>query len=263
MNDRARHAASVSSLAADIERVSALCLHPAPGKLAGFFGTGAHRLALRALARPLVAGEPVVAVDGGNRFDPYEIGKAERALGESGRVALSRILVSRAFTCHQMEALLSRRLGPALDRAEARIAVVFGLPETFTDADVPFTEACRVFRSCLSALQRLAAGGIRVVLVGEGDAGEVPAEETPTLVASPFTAALAASRDKSRGGARFVPRRNLPGGAAAAPPRKPAAPRSGDRSGFFRHLVRIADPCLLLRREDDGWRATLQAKGEA
>jgi len=263
LTGRAPHTPAVSSLAADIERVSALCLHPAPGKLAGFFGTGAHRLALRALARPLVAGEPVVAVDGGNRFDPYEIGKAERALGGSGRLALSRILVSRAFTCHQMEALLSRRLGATLARAEARIAVVFGLPETFTDADVPFAEACRIFRNCMSSLHRLAAGGTRVVLVGESDAGEVPPEEIPALAASSFTAALAAPGDKPKGGGRFVPRRNLRGGAAAAPPRKPAVPRSGDRIGFFRHLVRIADPCLLLRREDDGWRATLQAEGEA
>jgi hypothetical protein len=92
MTGRAPHTAAVSPPAAHIERASALCLRPAPGKLAGFFGTGAHRLALRALARPLVAGEPVVAVDGGNRFDPYEISKAERALGGNGRVALSRIL---------------------------------------------------------------------------------------------------------------------------------------------------------------------------
>jgi hypothetical protein len=148
-----------------------------------------------------------VAVDGGNRFDPYEIGRAERGLGGSGRAALSRILVSRAFTCHQMEALLSRRLGPALDRSGAGIAVVFGLPETFTDADVPFAEACRVFRSCLSSLRRLAADGTRVVLVGEGGI---------------------ASRD--------------------------------DRAGFFRHLVRIADPCLLLHREGDGWKATLRGR---
>lgn len=207
MPGRAPHTPLVSPAAADIERASALCLRPAPGKLAGFFGAGAHRLALRALARPLVAGEPVVAVDGGNRFDPYEIGKAERALGGSGRAALSRILVSRAFTCHQMEALLSRRLGPALDRSGAGIAVVFGLPETFADADVPYAEACRVFRNCLSSLRRLAAGGTRVVLVGSG----------------------------------------------------PPSPEGGDRAGFFRHLVRIADPCLLLRREGEGvmWRGTL------
>ena len=207
MTGRAPHTAAVSPAAAEIERASALCLRPAPGNLAGFFGTGAHRLALRALARPLLAGEPVVAVDGGNRFDPYEIGKAERALGGSGRGALSRILVSRAFTCHQMEALLSRRLGPALDRSGARNAVVFGLPETFTDADVPFAEACRIFRSCLSSLRRLAAGRTRVVLVGEGEAPGLP----------------------------------------------------GDRAGFFRHLARIADPCLLLRREGGlaMWRGTL------
>ncbi len=209
MDDRAPHAGSLPPAATEIERVSALCLRPLPGKLAGFFGAGAHRLALRALARPLMAGEPVVAVDGGNRFDPYEIGRAERALGGSGRVTLSRILVSRAFTCHQMEALLSGRLGPALDRSGAGIAVVFGLPETFTDADVPFAEACRVFRSCLSSLRRLAAGGTRVVLVGEG--GSV-------------------SRD--------------------------------GRGGFLSHLVRIADPCLLLHREGEGWRATLRGGAE-
>ena len=188
-------------------------------------------MALRALARPLMAGEPVVAVDGGNRFDPYEIGKAERALGGNGRVALSRILVSRAFTCHQMEALLSQRLGPALDRAGARIAVAFGLPETFTDADVPFAEACRVFRNCLSSLSRLAARSVRVVLAGEGDGRKISGEEISGSSASPFAAVSAASGDKS--------------------------PEGGDRAGFFRHLVRIADPCLLLHREGEEWRATL------
>ena len=223
MPGRAPHTPVVSPPAADIERASALCLRPAPGKLAGFFGTGAHRLALRALARPLVAGEPVVAVDGGNRFDPYEIGKAERALGGSGRAALSRILVSRAFTCHQMEALLSRRLGPALERSGAGIAVVFGLPETFADADVPYAEACRVFRNCLSSLRRLAAGGTRVVLVGS---------PPPAAAAFPFAAVPAAPGNK--------------------PPGKGTAPEGGDRAGFFRHLVRIADPCLLLRREEKG-----------
>ncbi len=226
MDDRAPHAGSLPPAATEIERVSALCLRPLPGKLAGFFGAGAHRLALRALARPLMAGEPVVAVDGGNRFDPYEIGRAERALGGSGRVTLSRILVSRAFTCHQMEALLSGRLGPALDRSGAGIAVVFGLPETFTDADVPFAEACRVFRNCLSSLRRLSAGGARVVLVGEGGSGEIPTGKTPGFAAPPFT----------------------------------SFPADGGRSGFLRHLVRIADPCLLLRREGDGWRATLHGR---
>lgn len=209
---------------AEIERASSLCLQPPPGRFAGLFGAGAHRLALRALARPLLAGEPAVIVDGGNRFDPYEVGRAERALGGSGHTALSRLLVSRAFTCHQMEALLSRRLAPVLARSGARLAVVLGLPETFADADVPFAEACRVFRGCLAALRRIAQGETRVVLVGS----------TP----SPPSA--------------------LPGAPGSRPSGTGAPRGGGDRDGFFRHLVRAADPCLLLHREGDGWRATLR-----
>ena len=182
--------------AADLDRASSLCLSPPPGKMAGIFGEGACALALRALARPLLRGEAVVAVDGGNRFDPYEISKAARALAGDGREALSRIRISRAFTCHQMEALLAHRLAPALARFDARLALVLGLPETFTDADVPYPEACRIFRGCLSALRRIASGGSRVVLVGRGE--------------------------------------------------RPEDEESG-RSGFFRHLVRIADPLLVLR----------------
>src|SRR3990172_621482 len=76
--------------------------------------------------------------------------------GGDGREALSRIRVSRAFTCHQMEALLSHRLPGALSRFDARLALVLGLPETFADADVPYAEACRVFRDCLGAPPGLA-----------------------------------------------------------------------------------------------------------
>lgn len=188
----------------EMERASSLCLSPAPGKIAGIFGDGACGLALRALAVPLLRAEAVVAVDGANRFDPYEISRAARARGGDGREALSRIRVSRAFTCHQMEALLSRRLPGALARFDARLALVLGLPETFADADVPYAEACRVFRSCLSALRGLARRGTRVVLAGKG---EPPAR-----------------------GSRYA-----------------VGPVPADRAGFFRYLVRTADPVLLLR----------------
>jgi hypothetical protein len=108
-----------------------------------------------------------------------------------------------------MEALLSRRLPEALSRFDARLALVLGLPETFADADVPYVEACRVFRNCLSALRTLARGGTRVVLVGKG---EPPPSGSPYAVGS-------------------VP---------------------ADRAGFFRYLVRTADPVLLLQRAEGG-----------
>lgn len=153
----------------DAERASSLCLAPSPGKASGLFGDGACAVALRAVARPLLRGEPVVVVDGGNRFDPYEISRAARGLGGDGAAALSRVRVSRAFTCHQMEALLSRRLPGALSRFHARVVLVLGLPETFADADVPYAEACRAFRNCVFSLRRLARGGARIVLCGKGE----------------------------------------------------------------------------------------------
>ena len=191
----------------DIDRASSLCLSPLPGKMAGIFGDGATGLVLRALAGPLLRGETVVAVDGGNRFDPYEIGKAAKALGGDGKEALSRIRVSRAFTCHQMEALLSRRLPGALSRFDARLALIMGLPESFSDADVPYAEACRVFGNCLSALRRIALSGTRVVLVGRG---EPPAKNYCSV-----------------------------------------GPAPANRSGFFRYLLRTAEPVLLLQRGEE------------
>jgi len=67
----------------DMERASSRCLSPPPGKIAGIFGDGACGLALRALAVPLLRAEAAVAVDGANRFDPYEISRAARARGET------------------------------------------------------------------------------------------------------------------------------------------------------------------------------------
>jgi len=193
----------------DIERAFSLCLSPLPGEMAGVFGDGACASVLRALAGPLLRGETAAVVDGGNRFDPYEISRAARALGGDGAAALSRVRVSRAFTCHQMEALLSRRLPEALPRFGARFVLVLGLPETFADADVPYAEACRVFRGCVGSLRRLARAGARIVLAGKG-------------------------------------------GPPAGAGRRAAGPVPPDRAGFFRHLVRAADPVLLLRRAEDG-----------
>jgi len=214
----------------------ALGLAPPPGKVAGILGPGACRLALRALARPLLSGEAVVAVDGGNRFDPYEVARAERALGGSGREALSRLLVSRAFTCHQLEALLARRLAGALSRSGARVVLVLGLPETFADEDVPYAEACRVFQSCLTALRRLSREGTRVVIAGEG---------APLL--PPDDAAGGSTQRRMERGRDCIERnRSERAKVASVAEWKPPARNSGCRGGFFRYLERTSDPLLLL-----------------
>jgi hypothetical protein len=155
-----------------LAEAAALCLSPPPGALAAVLGPGACALALRALAAPLLAGETVTAVDGGNRFDPHAVARAASALGGSAALALSRLRLSRAFTCHQLEALLSARLPAELARSSSTAVLVLGLPESFRDADVPFPEACRLFRRSLSALSRLSRGGARVLLAAESWEGD-------------------------------------------------------------------------------------------
>ncbi|HEY3489730.1 MAG TPA: hypothetical protein VGK27_06375 [Candidatus Deferrimicrobiaceae bacterium] len=156
----------------DLYDASALCLAPPPGRMAGIFGEDACALALRALAAPLLAGETVVAVDAGNRFDPYAISRSASALGGDARAALSRIRLSRAFTCHQLERLLSERLAPELSRRRARLALVLGLHESFRDADVPYREACALFRKSVAALRKIATSGVRVVLASHPASGD-------------------------------------------------------------------------------------------
>jgi len=72
-----------------------------------------------------------------------------------------------------------------LARSRARVVLVLGLPELFDDGDVPYAEACRVFRRCLSALRRLSREGTRVVLAGE-KGGALPAPGSPPAAREGF-----------------------------------------------------------------------------
>lgn len=82
--------------------------------------------------------DPLVVLDGSNRFNPYALSRVSPAL-------LPRVLVSRAFTCYQMEEL-------ARQRWPAPRAVVLGLLETFLEQDVPFPTAHRLLVRTVGAL---------------------------------------------------------------------------------------------------------------
>jgi hypothetical protein len=94
----------------------------------------------------------VRVLDGGNRFNAYTVARIARGRPE----VLNRITVSRAFTCHQVLALLeSTAAGPAP-------FVVLDLLRTFYDESVPAGERKRLLRACMAQLERLeqAAGGL-------------------------------------------------------------------------------------------------------
>lgn len=121
------------------------------------------RLGLYAATDRALAGESVLYLDGTNAFDPFVIGRLARAHRQVPRKILSLVHVARAFTCHQMERLVSDCLGEALTRYQARIAVVSGLFETFYDEAVPLQERLRLAGRLVLGLRRLAQQGYAVV----------------------------------------------------------------------------------------------------
>jgi len=100
---------------------------------------------LLALTARLAEVGPVRVVDGGNHYNVYPVARAARGQPE----VLERIRVSRAFTCHQMLALLeSLPAGPVP-------FVVLDLLGTFYDENVRAGERKRLLGQCLAHLNRL------------------------------------------------------------------------------------------------------------
>ena len=118
------------------------------------------RLGLYASAEQALTGEPVVYLDGAllNLRDRHSTTHRRQP-----RALLSLIHVARAFSCHQLERLISDCLMSALDRYQARIAVVSGLFETLYDQAVPEQEGMRLFGRMMEASQKLAQQGYVVL----------------------------------------------------------------------------------------------------
>lgn len=109
--------------------------------------------------------KPVVFLDGANSFDPFLISKIARKAGLVPGELLDRIHISRAFTCHQMEALVVERLANALRAFNTNVAIISGLLDTFYDQDVSSGEAYALLKSTTAAFVRIAGRGARILIV--------------------------------------------------------------------------------------------------
>lgn len=134
------------------------------GKLAFISGEEAIPRAMSMAAAALARGERVLILDGGNCFDAYPIARAARRHGLAPEPILKRLFVSRAFTCHQMSALIREKLGPELRRLGARKAVIMGLLYTFCDEDVPEREACALLNKIMESLQEISQEGYSILV---------------------------------------------------------------------------------------------------
>jgi hypothetical protein len=139
-----------------------------PGKLYCLHGdSGVFRLSLLAAGHALLNGVPVTLVDGSNRFDLYGLAEfARRSSGAGGAPdqMLRNIFVSRAFTCYQMEAVLTERLPAFVHAKKSPVVLIFGLLDTFYDEQAPLFEVRNALERVLQSLHRLRNEGTSLLL---------------------------------------------------------------------------------------------------
>jgi len=152
-----------------------------PGKLYMLHGSPAvFRLSLSAAAHVLLQKVPLTLVDGTNRFDLYYLAEFARRFGmRYGGVTpeeiLGRIFISRAFTCYQMEALITDRLPAFVRHSGSPIVMIFGLVDTFYDEQAPLFEVRGSLRRVLTSLHTLKRDGVSVLLASAHTVPATPA----------------------------------------------------------------------------------------
>ena len=140
-----------------------------PGQLYCLHGTGSvFRLSLSAAAHVLLGGIPITLVDGTNHFDVYYIAEFARRMASSGGPSpdelLNNIFISRAFTCYQMEAVITERLPAFVLKTSSPVAIIFGLLDTFYDEQASLSDVRAGVRRIIGALRQLKQAKISVLL---------------------------------------------------------------------------------------------------
>ena len=120
-----------------------------PGDLVLHLAPHAGRQEMLALAAYCALQGGAVVLDGGNRFNAYEVAYALRRRTANLRQVLDRILVARAFTCYQLVTLCQQT--PVGDKP----CLVLDMLDTFEAEDIDLGERMRVLRLCLGQLERL------------------------------------------------------------------------------------------------------------
>ncbi len=101
------------------------------------------------LAARLALGGPLLIFDAAGQFDAFKAARLIRGQTTQLDSVLSRVLVARAFTCHQVVALFERLPAASMPH------LLLDLPATFYDESVTTPESRRLFRLVLGHLERL------------------------------------------------------------------------------------------------------------
>lgn len=99
-----------------------------------------------------------IFIDGGNSFDPYLLSKLASAFKQNNREVLSKVILSRAFTSHQLASLIMNEMGKVIDRFPTNFIAVSDLLQLFIDpeSDIDDSEIQIILPNILQCLSDLA-----------------------------------------------------------------------------------------------------------
>jgi hypothetical protein len=116
-------------------------------------------------------------LDAGNCFDGYGLARQLRQQTSYWQQALERISVARAFTCYQVETLLTESL------SDVSPVLVLNLLDTFYDENVNLAERLRLLDISLAELRRLCRSASVAVSASQPKPGQ-PGEMLEMLTAA-------------------------------------------------------------------------------
>jgi len=109
----------------------------------------------------------VAVIDGANRFSPHAIAAIARRHRVDPEAMLERIVISRAFTCYQMESSVTDRAPAFLEKHDCSLLIVFGPLDLFYDEQAPMRDVHRGLRHMLDTLDTLKKRGVAILVTSQ------------------------------------------------------------------------------------------------
>jgi hypothetical protein len=115
----------------------------------------------------LMKNRHVAVVDGANRFSPHTLAMIARRYRTDPETLLNRIVISRAFTCYQMESAVADHAPGYLARHDCSMLIVFGPLDLFYDEQAPMRDVHRGLQHMLDALAYIKKQGVAVLIASQ------------------------------------------------------------------------------------------------
>jgi len=139
-----------------------------PGKLNLLYGPKpVFHISHSVAGEQLIKNQRVAVIDGANRFSPHIIATIARRHRVDPEEMLGRIVISRAFTCYQMESAVTDRAPAFLDKNDCSLLIVFGPLDLFYDEQAPMRDVHRGLQHMIDTFDALKKQGIAILVTSQ------------------------------------------------------------------------------------------------